>query len=72
MLTMPELAHRLGVHVSTIKAWHRAGLLISHQANDKNIRLFEPPTPGDPRLVKHQGSRLDKRALTQPSPGGAV
>jgi DNA invertase Pin-like site-specific DNA recombinase len=72
MLTIPELADRLRVHPSTIKAWHRAGLLISHQANDKNIRLFEPPPPGDPRLVKRMGSRLDRRALTQPSPGGAV
>jgi DNA invertase Pin-like site-specific DNA recombinase/DNA-binding transcriptional regulator YiaG len=72
LLTIPELAARLGVHASTIKAWHHAGLLASHQANDKNIRLFEPPPPGDPRLVKKMGSRLATRALTQPSPGGAV
>lgn len=72
LLTIPELADRLGVHPSTIKAWHRAGLLVAHQANDKNTRLYEPPTPGDPRLVKRMGSRLDKRALTQPTPGGAV
>jgi Recombinase/Recombinase zinc beta ribbon domain/MerR family regulatory protein len=72
LLTIPELADRLGVHPSTIKAWHRAGLLISHQANDKNIRLFEPPAPGDPRLVKKMGSSLAGRASTQPSTGGAV
>jgi DNA invertase Pin-like site-specific DNA recombinase len=72
LLTIPELAERLGVHPSTIKAWRRAGLLVSHQANDKNIRLFEPPAHGDPRLVKRMGSRLDKRALTQPPQGGAV
>src|SRR5204863_7434387 len=35
MLTVDEIAHRLGVHPSTIKAWHRAGLLASHKANDK-------------------------------------
>jgi DNA invertase Pin-like site-specific DNA recombinase/DNA-binding transcriptional regulator YiaG len=72
LLTMPELAERLGVHVSTVKAWHHAGLLTSHQANDKNVRLFEPPAPGDPRLVKKMGSSLARRALTQPSPGGAM
>ena len=72
LLTIPEVAERLGVSTSTIKAWHRAGLLVSHKANDKNIRLFEPPTPGDPALVKRMGRRLDQRVLTQPSTGGAV
>jgi DNA invertase Pin-like site-specific DNA recombinase/DNA-binding transcriptional regulator YiaG len=71
LLTIPEVAERLGVSTSTIKAWHRAGLLVSHQANDKNIRLFEPPPPGDPSLVKRMGCRLDQRVLTQPSTGGA-
>jgi DNA invertase Pin-like site-specific DNA recombinase/DNA-binding transcriptional regulator YiaG len=72
LLTIPEVAARLGVSPSTIKAWHRAGLLVSHQANDKNIRLFEPPPPGDPALVKRMGRRLDQRVLTRPSTGGAV
>jgi DNA invertase Pin-like site-specific DNA recombinase/DNA-binding transcriptional regulator YiaG len=72
LLSIGEIAERLGVHPSTIKAWHRAGLLISHKANDKNQRLFQPPTPGDPRLVKHMGSRIDTRVPTQPAPGGAV
>jgi hypothetical protein len=60
------------VHLSTIKAWHHAGLLISHKANDKNERLYQPPTPGDPRLVKRMGRRLDQRQLTEPCLGGAV
>jgi len=72
LLSIDEVAERLAVHPSTIKAWHRAGLLVSHKANDKNQRLFEPPTPGDPRLVKRMGSRIDKRVPTQPAPGGAV
>jgi DNA-binding transcriptional regulator YiaG len=72
MLDKHEVADRLGVHVSTIKAWNRAGLLISHKANDKNIRLFEPPTPGDPRLVKKMGSSLARRASNQPSLRGAI
>jgi DNA invertase Pin-like site-specific DNA recombinase len=72
LLTIDEIADRLGVHRSTIKAWRRAGLLVSHKANDKNERLFEPPTPGDPRLVKRMGSRLAKRTLIESTPGGAV
>ncbi|MGQ0668717.1 MAG: hypothetical protein ACT4PO_03420 [Actinomycetota bacterium] len=51
MLSLHEIADWLGVRPSTIKSWHRAGLLIGHRANDKNERLYEPPTPGDPRLV---------------------
>ena len=72
LLTIDEIAARLGVHHSTIKAWHRAGLLASHKANDKNVRLFEPPTPGDPRLVARQGSPIRNRVPTQPAHGGAV
>jgi DNA invertase Pin-like site-specific DNA recombinase len=72
LLSIGEIAERLGVHISTIKAWHRAGLLASHKANDKNERLFEPPAAGDPRLVKRMGSRLDKRVPIRPAPGGAV
>jgi DNA invertase Pin-like site-specific DNA recombinase len=72
MLTVDEIAHQLGVHPSTIKAWHRAGLLASRKANDKNVRLFEPPTPGDPRLAARQGSPIRNRVPTQPAPGGAV
>jgi DNA-binding transcriptional regulator YiaG len=72
LLTMDEIAGRLHVHRSTIKAWHHAGMLVSHKANDKNERLYEPPTPGDPRLVKRMGSRLAKRTLIESTPGGAV
>ena len=59
-------------HRATIKDWQHAGLLVSHKANDKNERLYEPPTPGDPRLIKRMGSRLAKRVLIEPTPGGAV
>jgi len=72
MLTLDEIAERLHVSRSTIKAWHHAGLLISHKANDKNERLYQPPTPGDPRLVKRMGSRLATRVLIEPTPGGAT
>jgi len=72
LLTMTETADRLGVHVSTIKAWRRAGLLTARKANDKNVPLFDPPDPADPRLVKRQGSKLTRRVHTATTPGGAV
>ncbi len=71
-LTISEIADALGVHPSTIKAWQRAGLLAGHKADDRNTRLFDSPVPGEPRLVKRQGSSLTRRVPTQPAPGGAV
>jgi hypothetical protein len=72
LLTLNETAGRLGVHTSTIKAWRRAGLLTAHQASDKNIPMFDPPDPADPRLAKLQGSKLARRVHTPTTPGGAV
>ena len=72
LLTMTETADRLGVHISTIKAWRRAGLLTARKANDKNVPLFDPPDPADPRLARRQGSKLARRVHTANTPGGAV
>jgi DNA invertase Pin-like site-specific DNA recombinase/UPF0716 family protein affecting phage T7 exclusion len=72
LLTIDELADQLSVHRTTIRNWHRAELLIAHKANDKNIRLFAPPAPDDPRLIARQGSPIRNRVRNQPAPGGAV
>jgi DNA invertase Pin-like site-specific DNA recombinase len=72
LLTTTELAQCLAVHPSTVKSWTKAGILNSHKANDKNERLYEPPTAGDPRLTARQGSPLRKRVLTPPTTGGAL
>jgi len=72
LLTIAEVAQQLGVHTSTIKNWHAAGLLTGHKANEQNEQLYEPPTPGDPRLVKHVGWRLKTRETNPSTPGGAV
>jgi hypothetical protein len=72
LLTLREIADHLGVHTSTIKAWHQAGMLRSEKANAKNERLYQPPTPGDPRLVKKQGRRPSDREPIESTPGGAV
>jgi DNA invertase Pin-like site-specific DNA recombinase len=61
LLTQDQIAERLGVSPKTIHAWRRAGLLNAHRANDRNDWLYEPPTPGDPRLVKRHGWRHSKR-----------
>ena len=68
----PRSPHRLGVHPTTIKNWHKAGLLTSHKANDKNERLYQPPAPGDPSLIARQGSPIRNRVPAQPAPGGAL
>jgi DNA invertase Pin-like site-specific DNA recombinase/DNA-binding transcriptional MerR regulator len=72
LLTIDQTARRLGVHPSTIKAWHRAGLLTSHKANDKNERLFDAPDPDDPRLQRRMGWPIRDREPTPPSRRGAI
>ena len=72
MLTLTEITEQLGVHHHTIKAWRRAGLLTSRKTNDRNEQLYDPPEPGDPRLVKRLGQRLADRELIQTDPGGAL
>ena len=72
MLNLSQIAGQLGVHPTTIKNWHQAGLLSSRKANDKNERLYQPPAPGDPRLVKRMGSRIGKRVHIRTTPGGAL
>ena len=72
LLTLPEIAERLGLHTATVKAWNHAGLLISHRTNDKNEQLYEPPNLNDPRLAKRQGSPIKKRVPTPSTSGSAV
>ena len=47
-------------------------LMKSLSPDDRNTRLFDPPSPGQPRPLKRQGSKLSQRLPTQPAPGGAV
>ena len=46
MLTLDEVAERLGISTRHVKIWRTAGLLRGHLCNDKNEYLYEDPGPG--------------------------
>jgi len=55
MLTLNEVAKRLGVQPGTIKQWRRAGLLDAHRFGDRGEYVFEPPGAHAPIKHRHQG-----------------
>ena len=61
MLTLDEIAHRLGLCTAQVKIWRAVGLLRAHLCNDKNEYLYEDPGPDPPQ--KARGVRLSKRRL---------
>jgi DNA invertase Pin-like site-specific DNA recombinase len=61
MLTLTEMADRLGVSTGTIKTWHHAGLITGHPFNDKGQCLYQPPGPNPP--TRAQGRKLSERHL---------
>ena len=48
MLTLAEIAKRLGISAATAKTWRRAGLLRSYRYNGRGETLFEQPGPNTP------------------------
>lgn len=62
LLTLDEIAARLGVTPHTVKVWRRAGLLRSEAYNDKDERLYEPPGADAPIKNKHKfaGQRISE------------
>jgi hypothetical protein len=59
MLTLAEMAGRLGVPAKTVKIWHHAGLITGHPYNDKGQCLYPPPGPNPP--TRAQGRKLSER-----------
>ena len=59
MLTLREIARRLGVTTGTVKHWRDHGLLRAHAYSDKNECLYEDP--GDRPPTKLQGRKLQER-----------
>jgi hypothetical protein len=58
MLTLDEMAQRIGIRTAQVKIWRAAGLLRAHRCNDKNEYLYEDPGPNPPQ--KASGVRLSK------------
>jgi DNA invertase Pin-like site-specific DNA recombinase len=60
LLTIVELAAKLGVCSGTIKQWHAAGLLTAYAYSEKPEYLYELPT-GDAVPTKQLGRKLSSR-----------
>jgi DNA invertase Pin-like site-specific DNA recombinase len=70
LLTVQEIATKLGVTGKTIKHWRQAGLLIGHAFSDKPECLYELPT-ADAAPAKQRGRKFSARprpAKVSPNP----
>jgi len=59
MLTIHEMAARIGLCATTVRTWLKHGLLRGHAHNDHGEYLFEPPGLNGP--FKWPGRKLSKR-----------
>jgi DNA invertase Pin-like site-specific DNA recombinase len=58
LLTIQEIAERLGIAASAVKDWRDRGLLRGHRYNDKGQCLYEPPANDLPAKHKRKGTYL--------------
>jgi len=65
MLTLTQMASRLGVPPKTVKIWHHAGLITGHPYNDKGQCLYPPPGENPP--TRAQGRKLSERRPAHPA-----
>ena len=70
LLTIRELAKRLGVCADTVARWRASGLLRAERANDKGEWLYQVPDNPLPAKWKHK-PRLPQVVL-ETCQGGAV
>ena len=63
MLTLTQIAGRLGMSSGTVKTWHHAGLITGHPFNDKGECLYPPPGENPPSRA--QGRKLSERRITR-------
>jgi hypothetical protein len=63
LLTVEEMARRLGLSTARVNIWRRHGLLRAHAYNDKSDYLYEHPGDNPPR--KAQGVKLSRRSPVQ-------
>jgi hypothetical protein len=74
MLTLTQMAGRLGVPAKTVKIWHHAGLITGHPYNDKGQCLYPRPAPTPQPAHKDANSANDAPPLphTTLEPAGNV
>ena len=65
MLTLTQMAGRLGVPAKTVEIWYHAGLITGHPYNDKGQCLYPPPGPNPP--ARAQGRKLSERRPAHPA-----
>jgi DNA invertase Pin-like site-specific DNA recombinase len=72
LLTLHELAERLGIHFATVQIWRRQGRLVAHRYSDKPEFLFEDPGENAPRKYQAQRDRPtpDPASVTTSAPHG--
>jgi DNA invertase Pin-like site-specific DNA recombinase len=64
LLTVEEMAERLGLAPSVVKDWRDKGLLRAHRYNDKDQCLYEPPTDDLPGKFKKKRPYLAAKATS--------
>lgn len=64
MLTKAEMAARLGISTSLVKAWRQQGLLVAHAYNDKNEYLYALPPEDLPAKWSHKKDYVERRRHT--------
>ena len=75
MLTTQEIAAQLGICESTVKDWHRKGLLQGIKCNDKGDWLYHPPGNNlpIPKLRQRQSPRQpSEHRIAGTTAGGVV
>ncbi|MER6121465.1 recombinase family protein [Streptomyces sp. NPDC001795] len=75
MLSLREIARRLGLHTNTVKKWRDAGLLTGRVANDKGEYFYHLPGPDlvRPRIGRPPSPRPAPTETTiESAHGGAV
>ena len=73
LLTVSEMAQKLGVQEVTINKWHRLGLLHGHVYDDRGSCLYEPTEHRPSEAAVHTAIQRAQKTPSQPSAsGGAV
>jgi DNA invertase Pin-like site-specific DNA recombinase len=66
LITLNEIAVHFGIHPTTAKDWHQAGLLTGTPFNDKGERLYQKPGPDfiRPTIGRRPNTRHEHPAKT--------